>query len=131
MKRNRIVTVLKNRLAPPLAASIDNRHPSRIIVRDTSDTSDGSRHGRWLCQVFRAVPVQDATEWQNPERILELGSEMPWIVAFDDEVERTGFKDEIDLSDWILLRVERRKLERERRFAEAISARTLLRNSPQ
>lgn len=100
------MSMLRAKLPAPFVAAMDSRHATRISIRDTNDHSDGSKHGRWVAQAFRARPVPGVTVWHHPSHLLDADNQ-PWILAFEDETERTGFKDELDLVDWILLRIER------------------------
>jgi hypothetical protein len=105
VKRHHLHQLLRQRVPAPWVVALDQRHPSRIVVRDPTDLSDG-RHGRWLVQVFQAAPVANATVWHNPPQVLDyLGGES-WIVAFDEEPERTGFKDSFDLADFVVTRLQ-------------------------
>ncbi len=108
MTRNKILQALRGKVPSPLIVGNDQQHQSRIVVRDPFDVSDGFKWGRWLVQVFRARPVHGVTIWNNPALVLDHDpTTEPWIVAFEGEPERTGFKDEIDLVDYVSQRLKR------------------------
>jgi hypothetical protein len=109
MTRNKILNALRRHVPEPLVTALDQQHQNRVVVRDPSDHSDGSKWGRWLVQVFRARPVHGVTVWNNPSLVLDQDPMVePWIVAFDGEPERTGFRDELDIADFVAQRLRHR-----------------------
>jgi hypothetical protein len=102
-----LLQLLRQKVPPPWLVALDQRHTSRIVVRDPTDLSEG-RHGRWLAQVYQAAPTAKATVWHHPQLLLEyLGGES-WMVAIDDQTERTGFKDAFDLVDFMVTELQAR-----------------------
>lgn len=109
MSRNRLLTVLRARLPASYVAAFDQQHASRIVIRDPNDTPDGFRWGRWAAQVFRARPVPGVTVWHRPHQMLEMpdaGAEQ-WLLVVGDGVEVTGWRDEVDLVDYLVQELER------------------------
>lgn len=105
--RNKLLATLKGRVPFPFVAALDQTHASRIVVRDPTDRSDGTPSGRWVVQIFRATPARGVTVWQNPALVLDATGGDQWIAAVDEQQEVTGFRDLIDLVDYVLTELSR------------------------
>lgn len=105
--RNKLLSALREQISAPFMVGLDQSHASKIVIRDLSDRSNGARWGRWVVQVFRAVPMRGTTVWHNPALVLRDTGGEQWIAAVGDQPEVTGFLEVSDLADYVASQLDR------------------------